>query len=105
MYFDEVQNSTSHTYKIESLRPDRRYPVVRTLLSSPSRPVDMPDRQLLAVHRACAKIVHLSGAGDYIQRLLDDFDCGMVRTDGLSDLGSMVSLRMCLTSNTACHRA
>jgi hypothetical protein len=108
IYFDEVQGALPHTYSIKSFRPTPGLPVVhtpivRTLLSSPSHPVDMPDRQLLAVHRACAMILHLSGAGDYIDHLFHDFSDGPVRTDGLTDLGSIVSLR--LTLHDTCSRA
>lgn len=94
IYFHEIQDSPPHTYAIKSFVPLHPFPVVRTLLSSPSRPVDMPDRQLLAIHKACAMILHLSGAGDYIERLLDSFGGGTANADGLSDLGSIVSLRM-----------
>ena len=33
-----------------------------------------PSAQFLALHAACAKVAHLSGASDYIDKLYDDID-------------------------------
>lgn len=55
---------------------------------------DARESRLLALHRAIAHILFLSGAGEYINKILDDFDKTGVRADGTTELGRMVSWRM-----------
>lgn len=49
--------------------------------------------QLLAVHRAIAHILHLSGARYHIDRILRSMEEPAVRSDGSTDLGQIVRLR------------
>ncbi|RPB06310.1 hypothetical protein P167DRAFT_458626, partial [Morchella conica CCBAS932] len=35
---------------------------------------ELPSRRLLAVHRACAKILEVAGAAEYVEDLLDEFE-------------------------------
>ena len=86
-----------HTYKIEcfediaAVTPE--LPIIRTLFLSPNHNIDPPSSRLLAVHRAIAHILHLSGAGEYIEKLLRDMDEGVVRADGSTELDRFVRLR------------
>ncbi|OAA54148.1 hypothetical protein SPI_09082 [Niveomyces insectorum RCEF 264] len=96
VYFSAVQGEYN-TYRIESFLPPRLsatfgMPVVRTLFVTDARTIDPPSPRLLAVHRAIAHILHLSGAGDYIDAILRDMEDSIVRADGSSELGRMVSL-------------
>ena len=34
----------------------------------------LPSPELLALHAACAKVAHLSGAGEYVDRILEDME-------------------------------
>ncbi|OAA55355.1 hypothetical protein SPI_08450 [Niveomyces insectorum RCEF 264] len=96
VYFDHVSEAY-HTYWIRSFLPPRMnqlygIPVQRELFVRGTHIIDPPSPRLLAVHRAIAHILHLSGAGDYIDAVLRDLEYGIVRADGSSELGQMVSL-------------
>ncbi|OAA63380.1 hypothetical protein SPI_03543 [Niveomyces insectorum RCEF 264] len=96
VYFEAVPEQYN-TYRIQSfLNPQMTafigLPVTRTLYVTESRTIDPPSPRLLAVHRAIAHILHLSGAGDYIDAVLRDMEDSVVRADGSSELGRMVTL-------------
>ncbi|OAA59030.1 hypothetical protein SPI_06232 [Niveomyces insectorum RCEF 264] len=96
VYFEPAPGP-SHTYRIQSfLSPGLNFtfglPVTRTLFVTESRTIDPPSARFLAVHRAIAHILHLSGAGAYIDRLLRDMEDNYIRADGTSALGRMVGL-------------
>ena len=60
-----------HTYEINYIEPDRmgqveKLPVTVTLYLTPDRSIDPPSAQLLEIHRAIGRTLHLSAAGDYI---------------------------------------
>jgi hypothetical protein len=44
-------------------------PEKTTLTSSNPTALPVPSPELLALHAACAKVAHLSGAGEYIDKL------------------------------------
>jgi hypothetical protein len=87
-----------HTYQVDTTQ--RRvlrmamFPVTRRLHLSPERTIDPPSARLLAVHCAICKILQLSGAGNYIDRILRDMDDGAVRSDGSTHLGDLVRLKV-----------
>lgn len=96
VYFEPVRGAYN-TYWIRSFLPPRMshslgLPVQRTLFVTDTRTIDPPSPRLLAVHRAIAHILHFSAAGDYINTILRDLEYGIVRADGSSELGRMVSL-------------
>ncbi|OAA63288.1 Ankyrin repeat-containing domain protein [Niveomyces insectorum RCEF 264] len=95
LYFEAVDNQYN-TYRILSFKAadDRalRLPVTRTLFATEDRTIDPPSPRLLALHRAIAHILHLSGAGAYIDWIFRDTEERAVRADGSSALGRMVSL-------------
>ncbi|CAK7223056.1 hypothetical protein SCUCBS95973_005048 [Sporothrix curviconia] len=96
VYFDHVPGAY-HTYWIRSFLPPRMnrlygIPVQRELFVTGTHTIDPPSPRLLAIHRAIAHILHLSGAGDYIDAILRDLEYGIVRADGFSELDQMVSL-------------
>ncbi|OJD21108.1 hypothetical protein ACJ73_07555 [Blastomyces percursus] len=99
IYFDAVNDDSTdlkHTYKIQSndfgIEFILKLPVTRTLLLSPNHTIDPPSSKLLALHRAIATILHLSAAGEYIDRIIRDSEQLWVRNDGSSELGRLVSL-------------
>ncbi|CAK7212583.1 hypothetical protein SCUCBS95973_001513 [Sporothrix curviconia] len=98
IYFEPVVDAVN-TYRIQSFLSPRfnnalGLPVTRTLFVTEDHTIDPPSPRLLAVHRAIAHILHLSGAGEYIERLLRDMEENLVRSDGTSELGRMVQLRL-----------
>jgi len=100
IYFEPTSGAqTSPTYTIHqtvwvpfSFGP-QTFPVTRTLLDT-DKTIDLPSPRLLAIHRAIALILHLSGAGEYIDHILKDMDYTMVKSDGTTELGHLVSLRL-----------
>ncbi|KAL2016928.1 hypothetical protein VTK56DRAFT_2845 [Thermocarpiscus australiensis] len=101
IYFEPVPGAEPHTYRIESFLPafivGGLLPVTRTLTDS--RTIDPPSPRLLAIHRAIARILHLSAAGDYIDKILRDMeDAGKqgAQADGSTDLGRLVHLGLWL---------
>jgi hypothetical protein len=101
MYFEPIGNvpQIPHTYKIDEMRTTNRlrdpiFPVTRTLYLTPNRTIDPPSPRLLAIHRACVTILHLSGAGDYINGILRDMEELTIKEDGSSQLALLISLKL-----------
>ena len=83
------------TYYIGSFKQPiaaKPLPLVRTLFTHPT--IDSPSPRLLAIHNAIAHILHLSAAGDYMDKVLSDMEEGVVRGDGSTQLGLMVQLAL-----------
>ncbi|RMD44392.1 hypothetical protein DV735_g621, partial [Chaetothyriales sp. CBS 134920] len=97
VYF-ELQSSETHTYRIDYLGADYMrppiLPIQRTLFLSDTRTIDPPSHRLLAIHAAIARILHMSAAGYYIDRILDDLDKPAVLSDGSTPLGHLAALRI-----------
>ncbi|KAK5988516.1 hypothetical protein PT974_09999 [Cladobotryum mycophilum] len=101
IFFEPVPNQP-HTYRIESFLEqgfigDATLPTTRTLYLSENMTIDPPSPRLLALHSAIAHILHLSGAGDYIGKLLhdmNDMDGTSIREDGSTELDQFVRLRL-----------
>jgi hypothetical protein len=88
-----------HQYRIDSTEQspflrDPLFPVTRSLTLSPHRTIDPPSARLLDVHRAIAHIMKLSGAGEYIDKVLRDMEELDVREDGSTHLGYLAGLRL-----------
>ncbi|KAK3935965.1 hypothetical protein QBC46DRAFT_396221 [Diplogelasinospora grovesii] len=95
IFFERIEDADAppHTYRINSFIPfSNRFPVTRTLFMHPS--IDPPSERLLALHFAIGHILHLSGAGDYIQVILRDMEDGVVREDGSTQLGDLLSIAL-----------
>jgi hypothetical protein len=61
---------------------------------SPDHKIEPPMRRLLVIHRACCLILHFSGAGECLERVLRDMEESVARANGTTELGSMVNLRL-----------
>lgn len=97
VFFVPVADSQPHTYRIDSFLPrqlmrDPTLPVTRTLYLAKNRTVDPPSARLLAVHCAIAHILHLSAAGEYIDRILLDAEEHGIQADGSTEVGRLVCL-------------
>jgi hypothetical protein len=93
IFFEGVADAPPHTYRIHTFLPWlANFPITRTLFIHPS--IDPPSERLLALHSAIGHILHLSGAGDYIQAILDDMENGIVQQDGSTQLGVLVNLAL-----------
>ncbi|KAI8647990.1 HNHc domain-containing protein [Fusarium keratoplasticum] len=96
--FFEPVDQQPHTYRIDTFVDywllENLLPVSRTLYLTESKTIDPPSARLLAIHNAIAHILHLSAAGNYIDRILRDLEEHGVREDGSTDLGRFVKLRL-----------
>ncbi|KAK3296222.1 uncharacterized protein B0H64DRAFT_432815 [Chaetomium fimeti] len=95
--FFEALSGREHTYRVQTfvepyIMPD--LPVERTLYLSESRSIEPPLPRLLALHSAIAHILHLSGAGIYIDKIVKELEWRDTREDGTTELGQLVALRL-----------
>ncbi|KAF2454343.1 hypothetical protein BDY21DRAFT_353691 [Lineolata rhizophorae] len=96
-FFTPSADHQPHTYRIDSHLPvllRGPLPVTRSLYLTETRTIDPPSPRLLAVHRAISYILHLSAAGEYIDKILEDIEEQGIRADGSTELGRLVSLRL-----------
>ncbi|OBS16455.1 hypothetical protein FPOA_12898 [Fusarium poae] len=96
IYFEPVDQEL-HTYRINTFIQDimeYEFPITRTLYLTESRTIDPPSPRLLSIHNAIAHILHLSAAGEYIDRILQDLEEHGVREDGSTELDRFVKLRL-----------
>ncbi|KAI9774096.1 MAG: hypothetical protein M1840_005189 [Geoglossum simile] len=106
-YFDEEPEPHAYIFKktpgtrlflFRVLRPQNQRGRVEFTSATMT---DLPDRGLLALHRACALIVGLSGAGEYMDKVLRDSEdirqgnCERLES-GTLNLGALVSWRLAL---------
>ncbi|KAJ4466779.1 hypothetical protein C8R41DRAFT_856243 [Lentinula lateritia] len=80
-YFDQLKlwfeaTTTPHRYEIKCLNPFepilRNMPSPFTTFTTSDPRLPLPDPALLALHATCAKVAHLSGAGEHIDRVHRD---------------------------------
>jgi HNH endonuclease len=97
IYF-ELKSAPS-TYLIDAWKPSTRrtlnglLPTTRTIV--PRMGYEAPSPKLFAVHRAVGRILHLSGAGAYIDKLLRDLDdVAVVAEDGSTNLSEYLFARL-----------
>ncbi|GAW02658.1 hypothetical protein LENED_004325 [Lentinula edodes] len=86
-YFDQLKlwfeaTTAPHRYEIKCLNPFepilRNMPSPFTTFTTSDPRLPLPDPALLALHATCAKVAHLSGAGEHIDRVHRDLrhlDC------------------------------
>ncbi|KAL2380520.1 hypothetical protein RJZ90_004552 [Blastomyces dermatitidis] len=91
VFFEPVPGQ-EHTYQIDTFLPPgilQDIPVTCTLYLTDNQSIDPPSSRLLALHCAIAHILHLSGAGEYIDSILRDMETG-IQGDGSTELGHIV---------------
>ncbi|PGG97452.1 hypothetical protein GX51_07315 [Blastomyces parvus] len=95
VFFEPVPDQ-EHTYRIDTFLPAGilPLPVTRTLYLTSDQSIEPPSPRLLAIHRAIAYILRLSGAGEYIDKILQDMEEMGVREGGSTELGRLVTLRL-----------
>lgn len=95
VYF-EAETGFQNKYVIKTTKPLLlpHLPITRDLYVTSDYNIDPPMPRLLAIHRACCLIMHLSGAGEYIDQVLRDIEETNIRSDGTTELGSILSLRL-----------
>ncbi|EEQ34601.1 conserved hypothetical protein [Microsporum canis CBS 113480] len=109
IYLEAVADQ-EHTYRIKTFSPTQEMlyglPVTRKLFLSENYTVEPPSPRLLALHSAIAHVLHLSGAGEYIDKILGDFEDTGVRGNGTTELGRLLKWRIAgwLHSGTSCSQ-
>ncbi|KAK2754368.1 hypothetical protein FQN54_007012 [Arachnomyces sp. PD_36] len=97
IYFEPIADH-SHTYNIKPFVDpwllNGLIPVTRTLYLAADRSIDPPSPRLLAIHNAIGHILHLSAAGDYIDKILRDREDRGIRSDGSTEIGQLVGLAL-----------
>ncbi|KAK2796086.1 hypothetical protein FQN52_000060 [Onygenales sp. PD_12] len=96
IFFEPVLDQQPHTYRIDTFLPVgliQGLPVTRTLYITDDRTIDPPLPRLLAIHNAVGHILHLSAAGEYIDKVLSDSE-RVTQQDGSTELGRLASLRL-----------
>ena len=97
VYFEPTSENL-HTYWIQSTEEaDLQvpiFPVTRALYLATSRPIDPPSERFLAVHRAITLILHLSSAGNHIDKILEDLEETEIKEDGSTELGRLVEWKL-----------
>ena len=96
IFFEPVA-CQEHAYQIRSFLSTRvtpGLPIQRTLFLTENRNIDPPSPRFLAIHCAIAHILHRSAAGDYIEKILEDMEWKDTRSDGGTELGRLVGLRL-----------
>ncbi|GAP82346.1 hypothetical protein SAMD00023353_12300090 [Rosellinia necatrix] len=97
VYF--TKSDEDHKYEINSYIEDDIFepslPVTRKLFLTPDRTIEPPSPRLLELHYAISRILHMSGAGEHIDKILRDAEeTGVAKEDGATPLGVLVSLHM-----------
>ncbi|KAL4931877.1 HNH endonuclease signature motif containing protein [Aspergillus undulatus] len=98
----EPVDSQPHTYRINYIDSDRmgrveKLPVTVSLFITPNRDVEPPSPELLRIHGAIGRILHLSAAGEYIDefiRDLEEMESGEVMQNGTTRLDDYVRFRL-----------
>lgn len=95
----EPIEGTENQYAIKKKSPviGGGLPDTITLMSAFPDQLPLPDRRYLALHAACAKVIHMSGASDYINEILNKLEHAQV----LSEDGSSVELLESLLSGAS----
>ncbi|KAL4747393.1 hypothetical protein BDW72DRAFT_206485 [Aspergillus terricola var. indicus] len=102
----EPDGTQPHTYRVDYVESERmgrveKLPVTVSLFLTPNRSIEPPSPQLLAIHRAIGRILHLSAAGEYINdyvRDLEEMKGGEVMQNGSTRLDDYVWFRLMETS-------
>ncbi|KAK9476547.1 hypothetical protein V1514DRAFT_321989 [Lipomyces japonicus] len=101
--FEHVPD-TKCTYRVDYMDPLCRgfvvLPVTVTFDNSPNRDIELPSRERLGIHRAIARILHLSAAGEYIDTFLEHMEDYTVAKNGSSPLDKYVRLRLAMSPVT-----
>ncbi|KAG8685523.1 hypothetical protein FRC11_010450, partial [Ceratobasidium sp. 423] len=83
----EAVEGLKHTYDLCSVHRLHAFPKgTRVTFTTPDERLELPDPRLIAIHAACAKVVHQSGIAEHIDRILRDLEAlPVLAEDGSSD--------------------
>ncbi|KAI9678435.1 MAG: hypothetical protein M1829_002033 [Trizodia sp. TS-e1964] len=90
VYFD--QQDEPNTYIVRVTRPNMPIAGLPRTVRFESEVIPLPSPRLLAVHKALARIMHLTAAGEKITRLFRDSPDTDIAADGTTDLGALLTV-------------
>ena len=70
--------AVTNQYALRATNPNILNPLPATVTFTARGGLPLPDPRYLALHAACAKVAHLSGAGEYIDAVDRDIDSTLV---------------------------
>ncbi|KIW39686.1 uncharacterized protein PV06_08276 [Exophiala oligosperma] len=97
--FQPTIDQSPHSYVIDYINTSEPFrdpllPINRQLYITPTKTIDPPSPRLLAIHHAIARILHLSGAGDYIDHIIRDMEEMTIKENGSTSLGHYIRLKI-----------
>jgi len=88
LWFERSEDDPDNEYRMAGTDPIILFelPTVVAFSSPDEDEFPLPDPRYLALHAACARVAHLSGAGEYNAMILRDIEAiGVLSKDGSSD--------------------
>ncbi|KAJ1299318.1 hypothetical protein OPQ81_000001 [Rhizoctonia solani] len=84
----EAVPDQGHTYRMCSQRRYLEFPQGKVVTFTTTRSeYDLPDPRFIAIHAACAKVLHASGMAEFIDRIIRDLEeLKVLAEDGSSDV-------------------
>ena len=83
----EKNQETANKYKLEAIMPGLIGGLPQFIIFTSPDPIDfpVPSPDYFALHAACARVADLSGAAEYIEKMLSDLEeIGVLSEDGTS---------------------
>lgn len=105
IYFEPIQGTkASYTVKYVGtpIPPFAQFP--KTVTFRTVTDIPLPDPNLLAIHRACARIAHATGADESCERFFRDLEDGVVEGDGSTPLDHLVAYRLAFHQNSGTNQ-
>ena len=80
MLYNDTYQDEENKYKLEARQSYilRDYPEYVTFTTPDPVKLPVPSPTYLAIHAACAKVAHMSGAAEYIDKFYRDMEDGMI---------------------------
>ncbi|KAI9651905.1 MAG: hypothetical protein M1829_002110 [Trizodia sp. TS-e1964] len=91
VYFDQ-QDEEPNTYIVRVTRPNMPIAGLPRTVRFESEVIPLPSPRLLAVHKALARMMHLTGAGENITYQFRDYPDTEIAADGTTDLGALLTV-------------
>lgn len=105
IYF-EPQQGTQDSYIVRhvgaSIGPLASFPIHITFRTAAD--ISSPDPNLLAIHGACARIAHATGAAESFMRFSRDLEDGAVEADGSTPLDHLVAHRLAFYQDSGANQ-
>ena len=97
--FDQIKENQYDVKSWDEVGSPRSLPLEVTLRKHGISTANLPLHGLLKTHKAIGKILHVSGAGESVDRLLRELDEGIVDGSGGISLGDLVECQLSRTGD------